>query len=164
MFRDSIIFEKGFLGTEASLYMDLTTIYFAFLPLLLAYSIKAAIKNQIKTHMRSQIIIFIITLIVIIIFETGIRIEGGFIEYADKSKIPFSYLFAFLTIHINVAIVSIFSWIYLLFATLKVYKRGNLSISERKSHKKMGKYVFMGLFSTSLMGVAMYLSLFVYIK
>lgn len=164
MFKDSMFFEKGFLGTEASLYMDLTTIYFAFLPFLLAYSIKQAIKNELKKHVVSQIVIFILTIIVIVVFEVGVRLEGGFIEYEQKSLIPFTPLFAFLTIHINVAIVTILAWIYLLVATYKVYKRGGFTPSERLSHIKIGKYLFLAIVATSIMGIMMYLALFVYVK
>ncbi len=164
MFKDSILFEEGFLGTQASLYMDLTTIYFSFLPFLLALSIKAAINKKIKLHLQSQVVIFVVTLLVIIVFEVGVRVEGGFIHFEEKSLIPFSALFAFLTIHINIAIISVLAWVYLLFATLKVYKKKEFTHKQRLSHKKMGKYVFAALSLTSLMGVMMYFALFVYIK
>lgn len=164
MLTDSFLFEQGFLGTQASLYMDLTTIYFGILPFLLAYSIKQAIRNELKNHVRSQIIIFFLTIIVVVIFEIGVRLEGGFIEYEQSSKVPFNLLFAFLTIHINVAIITILAWIYLLIATYNVYQRGGFTPSERKSHIKIGKYIFTAIVATSIMGIMMYFALFVYVK
>ena len=38
-----MFFSKGFLGTDAPLYMDIATIYFAILPFLLAFAAGAMI-------------------------------------------------------------------------------------------------------------------------
>ena len=43
-----MLFSKGFLGTSAPFYLDLATVYFAVLPLLLAFSIYYAVKKEYK--------------------------------------------------------------------------------------------------------------------
>ena len=69
---------EGFLGTTAPFYLDLATVYFAVLPLLLAFSIYYAVKKEYKKHFVSQAIILGTTLIIVVIFEIGVRISGGF--------------------------------------------------------------------------------------
>ena len=78
-----MFFSKGFLGTDAPLYMDIATIYFAILPFLLAFSIFYAVKKQYKKHFISQFIILSTTLYIVVLFEIGLRISGGFNQLAD---------------------------------------------------------------------------------
>ncbi len=63
-----MFFEKGFLGTTAPLYLDITTVYFTSLPFLLAISIYFAIKKEFEKHFLSQAIILGLTLVVVVIF------------------------------------------------------------------------------------------------
>lgn len=155
------MFEKGFLGTQASFYMDVTTLYFAILPLLLFISIRFAIKKEYSKHIKSQIFILLITLITVLVFEVGVRLENGFLEYSKNSPIPFSFLFAFLTIHINIALVSIVAWIYVIISTYKIYNKDKMVRPNMNAHKRLGKIVFTGLTISSIMGVLLYIFLFV---
>ena len=74
------MFEAGFLGTKALIYMDIITIYFGLLPFLMASAIYMAIKKRYKLHYKMQLSIFIMTLIVVTLFEVGVRISGGFLR------------------------------------------------------------------------------------
>jgi putative membrane protein len=154
-----MVFEKGFLGTSAPIYLDITTIYFAILPFLLAFSIYFAIKKEYKKHFFSQAIILGLTLIIVIIFEICIRISGGFLEYSRYSNISFEFMLVFLTIHILIAIAAIGGWLFLFISSYKDYK--NNSFNGNK-HKKIGKAIFFALTISSIMGVFMYLFLFVF--
>lgn len=158
------MFQSGFLGTNASFYMDFSTLYFTFLPFLLLFAIRYAIKKEYRKHLQSQITIFIITLIIIVIFEVGIRIEDGFVHFAKHSLLPFSTLFTFLVIHIIIAVLSLVLWAYLIANTYKYYSREQFSSSLINSHKRLGKILFLALSLSSMMGVLMYIFLFVYIK
>ena len=62
---------EGFLGTSAPFYLDLATVYFAFLPFLMAFSIYFAVKKEYKKHFISQAIILGTTLVIVVIFEIG---------------------------------------------------------------------------------------------
>ena len=155
------MFEQGFLGTDASFFMDATTIYFAILPLLLFFSIKYAINKNYSKHLKSQVLIFVLTVIVISFFEFGVRVENGFLEYSKNSKLPFSFLFAFLTIHVNIALVSMIAWLYVIVSTFRVYKSIDYKTTQMHTHKRMGKMVFMGLTISAIMGVCLYLFLFI---
>ena len=154
-----MIFEKGFLGTTAPFYLDLTTVYFAVLPFLLAFSIYFAIKKEYGKHFISQAIILGITLIIVVIFEICIRISGGFLEYSKYSNVSFDFMLIFLTIHILIAIAAVGGWLFLFISSYKDYKNNSFN---GKKHKKIGKAIFTALTISSIMGVFIYLFLFVF--
>lgn len=152
----------GFLGTRALLYMDIVTIYFALLPLLLLASIYFAVKKRYQAHFISQAAIFIVTVIIVLIFEVGVRISGGFIEYAQQSQLSYSFLVGFLIAHIIIAVASTSGWLYQLIVSYKFYKRKGFENFKTTKHKKTGKILFAALTINSIMGVCIYLFLFVF--
>jgi putative membrane protein len=150
---------EGFLGTSAPFYLDLATTYFAILPFLLAFSIYFAVKKEYKKHFISQAIILGITLTIVIIFEIGVRISGGFLEYSKYSNISFDFMLVFLGIHIQIAIIAVAGWLFLFISSYKDYKNNKLDVIK---HKKIGKAIFTALTISSIMGVCIYLFLFVF--
>ena len=152
-----MLFSKGFLGTSAPFYLDLATIYFAVLPFLLAFSIYLAVKKKYKQHFISQAMILITTLLIIVIFEIGIRISGGFLEYSKYSSISFEFMFIFLIIHILIAIIAVAGWLFLFISSYRAYKNNTFDTNK---HKKIGKAIFMALTISSIMGICLYLFLF----
>jgi putative membrane protein len=154
-----MLFTEGFLGTTAPFYLDLATVYFAVLPFLLAFSIYFAIKKEYKKHFISQAIILATTLLIVVMFEIGIRISGGFLEYSKYSNISYDFMLVFLTIHILIAIAAVGGWLFLFISSYKDYKNKSL---DGKKHKKIGKAIFTALTISSIMGICMYLFLFVF--
>lgn len=153
-----MLFEPGFLGTKALVYMDIVTLYFAILPFLLGFSVYQAIRGNYRLHYRSQFTILAITLLMVILFETGVRITGGFSQYAPQSKYSYDFLVGFLSVHILVALLSIGGWLHLLVSTYRSYNNGVLENPAK--HKKMGKWIFASLTLTSIMGCSIYVFLF----
>ena len=154
-----MLFSKGFLGTTAPFYLDLATVYFAVLPFLLAFSIYFAIKKEYKKHFISQAIILSLTLLIVVIFEIGIRISGGFLEYSKYSNVSFDFMLVFLSVHILIAIAAVGGWLFLFISSYKDYKNNSF---DGKKHKKIGKAIFTALTISSIMGVFIYLFLFVF--
>lgn len=153
-----MFFEPGFLGTKAFMYMDIVTLYFALLPFLLAFSIYQAVRGNTKLHYQSQFVILAVTIVMVLIFEIGVRLTGGFVEYAKQSPLSFDFLLVFLVVHIFIALMAVGGWIYLIIATYKAYQNGILEKSAQ--HRKMGKWIFGALTLTSIMGCSLYLFLF----
>lgn len=152
------MFEAGFLGTRAALYMDVVTLYFALLPFLLGGSIFQAIRGNIVAHYRSQIGILILTVVMVVIFEVGVRIEGGFVEYAKMSAVSYDFLLLYLSVHIVIALAAVGGWVYLIISSYRAYQQnGKEGFSK---HRKMGKWIFGALTLTSIMGCSIYLFLF----
>jgi putative membrane protein len=153
-----MFFEPGFLGTKALMYMDIVTLYFAILPFLLGLSIYQAMQGNHKLHYQSQFIILCVTLVMVIIFEIGVRVTGGFVEYAKESPISYDFLLLFLIVHIFIAIMAVGGWIYLIISAYKSYRNDQLENKEK--HRRMGRWIFVALTVTSIMGSSIYLFLF----
>jgi putative membrane protein len=151
--------EPGFLGTRAAFFMDLVTLYFAILPFLLGFSIRQAVIGNINLHFRSQIVILLLTMAMVIVFEVGVRISGGFIEYVKLSTVSYDFFLIYMAVHIFVALMSVGGWIYLMITSYKTYAK--YGRDGMKQHRRMGKWIFAALTLTSLMGCSIYLFLFV---
>ncbi len=154
--------EPGFLGTKAFMYLDLVTLYFAMLPFLLAFSIRYALKKEYEKHYRSQIIIFMVSLVVVVVFEIGVRLSGGFTEFTKESTLPYTFLSVFLGIHILIALLSIVLWVIVLYTSLQEYRSGRDMAAFARSHKRKARVLFIGLTVTSITGVMIYIFLFVF--
>lgn len=157
-----MLFDSGFLRTSAPFYMDFVTIYFLFFPVLMAFTIYLAVKKKYKEHFISQGVLLIITIAIILVFEIGLRISGGFIEYSKESGFSYTFMLIFLIIHILIAIIALIAWVYLFITSLKLYRKNQLKEIKNSNHKKMGKLIFLGLTISSLMGVCIYIFLFVF--
>ena len=153
--------ELGFFGTRAPMYLDIVGVYFGLLPLLMFISIHFAIKGDIKKHMNSQLAIFVGTLVMVVVFEVGMRLAGGYTEYIKGSSISHSYFITFLIIHIIVAILTVNLWSYQIISSMKMYKNGELKGDNALRHKKLAKILLVGLFITLVQGTSIYYFLFV---
>lgn len=153
-----MLFDPGFLGTKALLYMDVVTLYFATLPFLLMFSIYQAIRKNYTLHYKSQMLILAVTVVMVLIFETGVRLSGGFAEYAPRSPFSYDFLLIFLVVHIFIALMAVGGWVYLMIASYRSYRDGTLENSQK--HKKMGRWIFAALTLTSIMGCSIYVFLF----
>ena len=148
------MFEIGFLGTRAPFFMDFVTLIVAILPLLMIGAISFASSKKYKTHAVAQIILFIVSVIVLIYFEMGVRVGGGFKVFMEGSSVSHDYAFIVLIAHILISLFTMYIWIL----TLSKAKK---HLYEQK-HKKMARMTFLGVLFTSLSGIWVYLLLFVY--
>ena len=148
------MFEAGFLGTRAPFFMDFVTLIVAFLPLLISGAIALARAKKYKLHSYAQIFIFAFSVIVLVYFETGVRVGGGFNTFMDGSSVSHNYAFLVLMIHIVIAVITLIIWFITLIRTKKFLALG--------IHKKLGKISFIGIVLTSLSSMWVYLILFVY--
>ncbi|MFA6144784.1 MAG: DUF420 domain-containing protein [Sulfurimonas sp.] len=153
-----MFFEPGFLGTRAAFYMDVVTLYFAILPFLLAFSIRQAVVGNITLHYRSQIAVLGLTVLMVILFEVGVRVEGGFVEYVKMSPISYDFLLVFLSVHIFIALLAVGGWIFLIISSYRTYLSEGIGGMEK--HRRMGKWIFAALTLTSIMGCSIYAFLF----
>jgi len=154
------MFSAGFLGTSAPFYMDLVTLYFALLPLLLGVAISFAVRGLYDTHYRMQLSVFVLTLLMVVVFEVGVRISGGFLAFMEQSQASHDMMVLLLVVHILVALISVVLWSALIYGAIKRNRIEALPMTP--SHRKVGYYVFGGMSLTAIMGVSIYYFLFVY--
>jgi len=151
------LLQTGFFSS-APIFLDIATIYYFLLPFLLFASIRYAIKGEYKKHIKSQLVIFVITMIVIVFFEVGIRMNGGFVDLVKQSGLPFKPMMYFLVVHIIIAFTSVCMWWYLIVTSFVSHKRGELI----SYHAKLGHLTFAGIAFTCIAGVLIYYLLFIY--
>ena len=157
-----MLFEPGFLGTRALVFMDIVTLFFAVLPFLVMGAIRFAVKGNYKAHFLSQSIVFSLTLLMVVVFEVGVRMSGGFLAFSEESAVPFTFLTVFLIVHILIALVTVVAWAALIYTASRNYVATGSGKPDFSTHKLRGKQVFVGICITSLMGCMIYLFLFVF--
>ncbi|MBN2896497.1 MAG: DUF420 domain-containing protein [Campylobacterales bacterium] len=154
------MFAEGFLGTHALWYMDVATLYFGVLPLLLLGAIILAAKGRYVAHGMAQMTLFVLTLAVVALFEVGVRVSGGFMAFMERSHADMGFMVPFLIVHVLVALLSVVVWSALIYGAFKRTYIEKQPLGA--SHKRVGRYVFAGLCATSVMGVSIYYLLFSY--
>ena len=150
--------ETGFLTDKSPLFLDISTIYFFLLPFFLFLSIRQAIRGEYKKHINSQIAIFIVSMIMIVVFEYGMRLHGGFFILMKQSQFEYTPLLVFLLIHIVIATVTILAWVYLIFTSYMSYKKDQFILH----HAKLARYTVGGICITTTMGIMIFFAIFVF--
>lgn len=156
-----MFFEPGFLGTRAAFYLDVVTLYFALLPFLVFYGIRFALKGDFERHYKSQLAILLLSVAVVVIFEIGVRLSGGFAEFVKGSRFSYDFMVAFLAFHILIALATVVGWVVLIYRSLKRYKNEGCSAVFSAAHKRASRWIFSGIVATSLTGCMVYGFLFI---
>ena len=154
------MFNKGFLGTNAPFFMDSVTLIISLLPLILLLSIQFAKSKKIKLHIYSQLFIYVLSILVIVYFEYGVRVGGGFEFFMKDSKVSHTYALIVLIGHIITATIMLFVWSKTIFSGLSNYKKAKLPGVKSKEHKNAGIKTFIWITLSSLSGIWVYLLLF----
>lgn len=147
------MFQPGFLGTRSPFFMDMVTFIVALLPLLAGGAIFLAQRKLHKLHAIAQTVLFVVSLIVVVYFEYGVRVGGGFDFFMKGSSVSANYALFVLLFHIAIALTTLVIWAKTLFQAKK---------QTAKSHRLYGYITFIGITLTSLTGMWVYLVLFVY--
>jgi putative membrane protein len=155
------MFEIGFLGTRAPLFMDIIVIIVALLPFLISLNIWLAVKKRFNLHRILQIVLFLITLVVLVYFEYGMQSTGGFEFYIKESSIDSNLAFIFLIFHIIIAFVMLIMWFSLLKFAGADNKRRALPGMYSRDHKASGRRVAFMILLTSITGIIVYWILFI---
>lgn len=158
-----MLWEVGFFNTSAPMFLDISLIYFSILPFLLYGSIYFAKIGKYEKHLKSQFALLFTTLIIVFLFEVGVRVTGGFLEYSKQSNVSFTFMLFFLATHVGIAFFAIAGWVYLLIKSFLAYKQDkSIEAIKNSNHKTIGRAVGLALTISSFMGVAIYFFLFVF--
>ena len=148
------MFSDGFFGTRAPFFMDLVTLIVALLPFLVAVAISFARNRRYKTHAYLQILIFAFSVILLLYFEYGVRVIGGFDTFMKDSGVSYNYAFIVLVSHIIISVITVIIWGTSIFRARKLL--------ELNRHRQMGFITYTGIVLTSLSGIWVYFLMFVY--
>jgi len=156
------MFQTGFLGTRAPLFMDIVSIIVLLLPFLIYGAISLAKKKHYSAHEKVQKLLFVISVIVVAFFEVGVRMEGGYKSLMEGTSVSHDYLLYVLIFHIMISVITLILWVKTL-VTAKRYKRlSTLPGLYSQAHKKDGQWTFIGIILTMLTGAWVYALLFIY--
>ena len=156
------IFEPGFLGTRAPLFMDIVSVIVALLPFLIFGAISLAKNNNYQAHESVQKLLFVVTVIVVAFFEYGVRVEGGYKNLMEGSSVGHNYFIYVLIFHIIISVVTLVLWVMTLYSAKRYKKQSTLPGRYSEAHKKAGQRTFIGIILTMLTGAWVYALLFVY--
>ncbi len=156
------IFQSGFLGTRAPLFMDIVSVIVALLPFLIFGAISLAKNKNYEAHESVQKLLFIVTVIVVAFFEYGVRVEGGYKNLIEGSSVGHNYFIYVLIFHIMISVVTLILWVMTLYYAKRYKKQSKLPGAYSVAHKKAGQRTFIGIILTMLTGAWVYALLFVY--
>ncbi len=156
------VFQTGFLGTRAPLFMDIVSVIVAVLPFLIFGAIMLAKKKNYRAHESVQSLLFVISVIVVGFFEYGVRMEGGYKNLMEGSSVSHDYLLYVLIFHIIISVTTLILWIKTLYYAKRYKKQSTLPGLYASTHKKDGQWTFIGIILTMLTGAWVYALLFVF--
>jgi putative membrane protein len=154
--RVEYLLDVGFLGTHAPYYMDGMVVYLLSLPLLMTFSILLASKKRYALHRFTQILLFLITLLVLLVFNYGIHVLEHFDKLMIVSSIGKIQLSILLVIEIFCSILLLIFWLSVLLFAQEDSRRRGLPGLYSLSHRKSGKRVFVLMLVTVLSTTYLY--------
>jgi len=156
-----ILFQPGFLGTRSPLFMDIVSVIVVFLPFLIFGAILLAKKKRYQAHESVQKLLFIVTVIVVLFFEVGVRYIGGYEVLIEGSSVEHNYFIYVLIFHIIISVVTLILWSMILYSARRYKREKTLPGLYSEAHKKAGQRTFIGIILTMLTGGWVYALLFV---
>lgn len=156
------MFQSGFLGTRAPLFMDIVSVIVALLPFLIFGAISLAKKKHYSAHENVQKLLFVISVIVVAFFEIGVRMEGGYKSLMEGTSVSHDYLLYVLIFHIMISVITLILWIKTLHGAKRYKRLSALPGLYTQAHKRDGQWTFIGIIMTMLTGAWVYALLFVF--
>jgi putative membrane protein len=156
------MFQPGFLGTRAPIFMDIVSVIVALLPFLIYGAITLAKKGNYNAHQTVQTFLFVVSVIVVGFFEYGVRMEGGYKNLMEGTSVSHDYLLYVLIFHIMISVTTLILWIKTLYYARRDRRQSTLPGLYSQSHKKDGQRTFIGIILTMLTGAWVYALLFVF--
>jgi len=157
----AIMFQAGFWGTQAPVYMDIFLLMMVLLPLLMGIIIWQAIQQRYALHGFLQTITFLSVFVLLAYVEYTLYFEGGLSLYTQGESADAGMVFSFWLFHVFVAMVTMLLWFSTIWYARADRKRRALPGLYSKGHRRMGKIVAWSIFGLSLSVVLLYWMLFV---
>ena len=153
------IFNGGFLGTKAPLFMDITVVVLILIPLLIGGSVWLARKEFYDIHHKIQLISFSLSLSTFIYFIYNIYSMGDINLYIKCNLIDAKIL---IYIYITIFLITNIFWYSTLKFALGDSSRRALPGLYSSSHKRWGRVtaIFVGANSIIYMVVYIIISFF----
>lgn len=149
---------SGFLGTPASIMMDVVVCSLVLVVPALLWSVYLArFRRQFALHKQVQLVLGVVLLIVVVLFEVDIRLHGGFWEMAQESAYyQTAFLRNLLSVHLFFSISTVFIWAVTYATALKSFPSPPRPGSFSPKHKVMAWISVVDMVATVVTGLMVY--------
>ena len=153
---------QGFLGTRADVLMDLVIVSLAAILPILAWSWTKARRGAWDVHKRTQLILGGTLAVVVILFETDLRMAGGIFELTKTSANAGTVLLnASIWIHMALSISTSIIWLALTITSVRKFAKPPRP-GPFPSHRLWGRIGMIAMALTGITGIELYVVGFVY--
>jgi len=149
---------EGFLGTPASLMLDIVVISLILVvpTMLLSIYIVKKLKNY-ALHRIIQLTLGAVLAVVVALFEIDMRLQGGFEELAkDSAYFDTHFLWVLLGIHLSFAVSTVFLWATTIVLALKRFPNPPRPGAFSPTHKVMAWFAVADMVATAVTGLMVY--------
>lgn len=155
------MFPPGFLGTRADLLTDVITVGYGLIPLVLYLSARMARAGAHRRHRAVQTGCLLALTVILILFETNIRLKGGSQALFVTSSFAETPLLRFTLLgHLAIAVATYLGWVALTVVSWRRFGHA-LPGSFTQRHRSLGQCVIVGNVATAVSGVWLYIVGFV---
>lgn len=144
----------GFLGTRASLLVDVTVLYFVVVPFLVYYAVRQAAAGGYDRHRKTQAGLLLLMVVAVLALEVAIR-RGATAAISESAFAGTPWLNGLFAVHLGFSIPTFFIWAALGVRSWRGYAR-DLPGEFGPRHVWWGRVVFAGICVTSVTGAAVY--------
>lgn len=149
---------EGFLGTPASLMLDVVVCSLALVVPTLLWSVwLARFKRDFILHKRVQLVLGVVLLVVVLLFEVDMRMQGGFWEMAKASAYyQTAFLRNLLTVHLFFSVSTVFIWAATYVTALRAFPSPPRPAAFSPRHKAMAWVSVVDMVATVVTGLMVY--------
>jgi uncharacterized membrane protein YozB (DUF420 family) len=151
----------GFLGTRASIMLDVVFVAMFAIVAAMIWAIQLAKRRHFTLHKQVQTALGITLLIAIVLFEVDMRFLTDWRERARPSPYYETFVFPSLIIHLCFAIPAAVLWAYVIIAAWRNFATPTRPGPYSARHMRWGKLAAFAMFMTSVTGWIFYWFAFV---
>lgn len=156
--RPDLAMAQGFLGTSASIMLDVVVVSLLLVVPVLVYSIWIVRwRRKYLLHKRIQLVLGVVLAVVVVLFEVDIRLAGGFWEMAkDSAYYETAFLRNLLYVHLFFSISTVVIWLITYLTALRFFPRPPRPGAFSQTHKILGWVAVVDMVATVVTGLMVY--------
>lgn len=148
---------QGFLGTRADVLMDIVIVSLAIILPVLAISWRLALTRRWATHRTVQVTLGSGLGVVVLLFETDLRLSGGIFKLTSPSRYAGTALLnVSIWGHTALAISTAVLWGWMLVAALRRFDREPKPGPYSARHRLFGRIGMVAMALTGITGIELY--------
>jgi uncharacterized membrane protein YozB (DUF420 family) len=152
----------GFMGTRASLMLDVLVVAMAAVVVILAWSVyQVKFRRRFRLHKWTQITLGVVVLLVVILFEIDVRLHGWQSRAAAGDGRPAAVVWYALYTHLVFAVASIVLWPVTIFLALRNFPNPPHPDIHSRVHVPLARTAAIAMVLTAVTGWVFYWVAFV---